>query len=189
MRYKEFNKNKVLEECIPLFWGNSFNGTPISNVVEQTNVNRFSLYHEFQNKQGILYEALKLYKERYSSKLVKTLDAKLVATDDIRELLTNLFCSFIIKSEGQRGCFIIYIATELGDNDPIINDFLRDYLHELEAKFLALLIRSDEFSGSHQVIAKNLVMFFCNSMCYCHIQSDQQSRDFVSLNLDIILNN
>ena len=66
MRYKEFNSNKVLEECISLFWKNSFNGTPMSAIVKQTAVNRFSLYQEFENKQGILYEALKLYRERYA---------------------------------------------------------------------------------------------------------------------------
>jgi AcrR family transcriptional regulator len=182
MRYKEFNKNKVLEECIPLFWENSFNGTPISNVVEQTNVNRFSLYHEFQNKHGILYEALKLYKERYSSELMNTLDS----SEEIREVLTSFFCDFIDKREGEKGCFVIFIATELADNDEFISNFLKVYLQELEDKFSSLLRRNG--NQNDVVIAKNLVLLFCNSMCYCHIQSDKQSQDFVSLNLDIILN-
>ncbi|MGK2860568.1 MAG: TetR/AcrR family transcriptional regulator [Chitinophagaceae bacterium] len=44
MHYKEFNRDKVLETCLSLFWNNGFNSCSIYEIVKKTGVNRFSLY-------------------------------------------------------------------------------------------------------------------------------------------------
>ena len=54
MRYKEYNVNRVLEKSIQLFWKNGFRGCSVKEIVEVIGVNRFSLYHEFADKSGIL---------------------------------------------------------------------------------------------------------------------------------------
>jgi AcrR family transcriptional regulator len=185
MRYKEFNTNKVLEDCISLFWKNSFNGTSLNTIVEHTNVNRFSLYNEFENKTGILYEALHLYKERYSNELVNQLDSNKA----VPQVLSDFFLSYLKRDVNPPGCFIIYIATELGDMDAKINSTLKVYLDEIESKFIGLLNTNDIYSSNANAIASNLIFLFCNSMCCCHIQDENEIKNLVSLNLDIILNN
>lgn len=60
MRYKEYNRNKVLEQSLAVFWQKGFNGCSVNELVEITGVNRFSLYSEFENKEGILYASLNL---------------------------------------------------------------------------------------------------------------------------------
>ena len=65
MRYKEYNVNRVLEKSMALFWQKGFNGCSVNELVKETGVNRFSLYNEFENKEGILYASLELYRERY----------------------------------------------------------------------------------------------------------------------------
>ncbi len=184
MRYKEFNNNKVLEDCISLFWQNSFNGTPISTVVDKTNVNRYSLYHEFENKQGILYAALRLYKERYADKLLVLLDGK----SEVDKTLKHFFESFLSNDKRPPGCFIIYIATELGDNDPHINAYLKAYLKEVEELFMAILKSNKGYQENARAITDNLTLLFCNVMCHCHIQEEQESKDLITLNLELILN-
>lgn len=185
MRYKEFNKKKVLDDCISLFWENSFNGTSINTIVDHTRVNRFSLYQEFENKQGILYEALKLYRERYSNELIKRLESNAA----VEEILKDFFYGFLKRGANPVGCFIIYTATELGDNDEYINSFLKSYLQDLEKKFTSLLNSNSVYKNQSKLITNNLVLLFCNAMCYCHIQEEKESQNFISLNLDIILNN
>ena len=185
MRYKEFNNKKVLEDCISLFWKNSFNGTPMSTIVKQTKVNRYSLYHEFENKQGILYEALKLYRERYALEFIKNLNTP----DDFDNVLKNFFLSYLKSKTRPAGGFIIFVATELGDNDKHINSFLASYLLEIEVQFVALLNTHNKYQKTSKVIASNLILLFCNSMCYCHIQGEKERLDFITLNLDLILNN
>ena len=61
----EYNVNSVLEKSIKIFWDNGFRGTSINEIVNATGLNRFSLYHEFENNEGILYASLKLYRDRY----------------------------------------------------------------------------------------------------------------------------
>ena len=185
MRYKEFNNNKVLNDCISLFWKNSFNGTSLNAIVDHTHVKRFSLYNEFENKTGILYESLNLYKERYSNELVKQLDA----TTDVSDVLKKFFLSYLKRNTNPPGCYIIYIATELGDNDPKINATLKTYLNEIESKFISLLNTSPKYSINANIIANNLILLFCNAMCCCHIQGEKESEELVLMNLDIILNN
>lgn len=185
MRHKEFNKNKVLENCISLFWNRSFNGSPINAIVNTTGVNRFSLYNEFENKKGILYEALDLYRLRYANKNLDILSHE----GDLRNTLKSFFSAFLEFKTQLPGCFVIYIATELGDNDEHVNLFLKNYLSEIECKLLELLEKDNYSANDSKVIANNLVLFFCNSMCYCHIQDITERQDFLELNLNIIFNN
>jgi TetR/AcrR family transcriptional repressor of nem operon len=184
MRYKEFNQKKVLETCISLFWENSFKGTSINTIVHNTRVNRFSLYHEFDNKQGILYEALKLYKERYSNKLLKRLETNI----NVEVVLKGFFNSYLKKGTNPSGCFVINTATELGDEDEKVKSFLKSYLESIESRFISLLNSNSLFKEQSKTIASNLVLLFCNVMCYCHILNEKESREFIELNLDIILN-
>ncbi|MFT6880897.1 MAG: AcrR family transcriptional regulator [Psychromonas sp.] len=184
MRYKEFNTDKVLEDCISLFWKNSFNGTSLNTIVKHTNVNRFSLYNEFENKTGILYESLHLYQERYSNEKVMRLESK----GEVSQVLSYFFLSYLKRKANPPGCFIIYIATELGDSDAKVNSTLKVYLDEIESKFIALLDTSDTYGSNAKATASNLILLFCNTMCSCHLQDEKGIQDLVSLNLDIILN-
>ncbi|MDP4679712.1 MAG: TetR/AcrR family transcriptional regulator [Cyclobacteriaceae bacterium] len=94
MRYKEFNRNKVLDHCISLFWKNGFNSSSINEIVSITGVNRFSLYKEFGNKEGILYSALELYNDRYFSENLNVLNQK----KDLRETLMEFFASLLSET-------------------------------------------------------------------------------------------
>lgn len=184
MRYKEFSNNKVLEDCISLFWESGFNGTSVKTIVDHTKVNRFSLYREFESKQGMLYASMNLFRDRYSREYAKRLEP----TAQIEEALKAFFFLYLQKKIHPSGCFVINMATELSDNDAQVNAFLKDYLQELEAQFSTLLNTYEQYQPSAESIASNLVLLFCNSMCYCHIQEEKESQDFISLNLEIILN-
>jgi len=59
--------------------------------VSATNVNRFSLYEEFENKNGILLASIDLYQKRY---LVKNFEL-LKKDDSSQEVLFNFYISFI----------------------------------------------------------------------------------------------
>lgn len=183
MRYKEFNNNKVLEDCMGLFWKNGFNATSITTVVEHTRVNRFSLYHEFDNKHGILDASLGLYRERYANELITALDKK----GEVVTVLKDFLHGFIKRKNSPVGCYIIYIATELADNNESVNQILKAYLSDIENKFENVLNTDPKYTQEAKTIANNLVLLFCNVMCYCYIQTEQESEDFIQLNLEVIL--
>lgn len=186
MRYKEFNTAKVLEQCIGLFWQNGYNSCSIKQIVEATGVNRFSLYNEFENKDGILEASLDLYADRYIGPRMKILDGDGTA----RETLKAFFESFVGESKNHPpGCYTIYIASELADTVPTINSRLKDYLGQLEEKFTQVLNRDSTITGSHRFLATRLCGLFCNSMCFCVIQDPDERIAYIENSFNLIFNN
>jgi TetR/AcrR family transcriptional repressor of nem operon len=100
MRYKEYNVNKVLEKSIKLFWENGFRGCSINKIVNITGVNRFSLYHEFENKEGILYASLHLYRGRYCQEKLDYLKKE----GSLPDILKEFYLSFIDENNAIPGC-------------------------------------------------------------------------------------
>ena len=185
MRYKEFNSKRVLEKSINLFWNKGFGGCSVKEIVNETAVNRFSLYNEFENKEGILYASLLLYKERYSAKKL----AKDYGNNSLLKELTALFSSFLLEENTlPPGCFIIHIATELADSDKHVKKVLNEYTLELENAFLHILNRFQPANSENLFYAKHLVGLFCSSVCHCVIQSETERVSQISTSLNVLLN-
>ncbi len=74
-RKKSYVRAEVLEAARDLFWDKGYEGTHLQELVEVTGVNRFSLYSEFDGKEGLFLDALKLYldeaEETYRSVLMQ----------------------------------------------------------------------------------------------------------------------
>ena len=135
MRYKEFNSNRVLEKCINLFWNKGYVASSIKDVVTTTGVNRFSLYNEFDNKEGILYGTIELYKNRYLSKKLYT-----TKTEFAQEEIIQMFKNFLIDNKSHPpGCYIVHIATEIADTNEEVKSILEGYTKEMENKLLIIL--------------------------------------------------
>jgi len=185
MRYKEFNTNKVLENCISLFWQQGFGSCAINDIVKKTNVNRFSLYKEFENKEGILLAALNLYYERYSSKQIALLDQE----KPLKKLLKEFYLSFLEDIETHPpGCFMIHISTELADHNQSIKSRLDAYLKQIEKALITTLQRHSISETKSDQLSIQLTGLFCNSMCFCLIQNSQERVSYIDMSLDLILN-
>ena len=184
MRYKEYNTNSVLEKCIPLFWEKGFRGTSIQEIVEITGVNRFSLYHEFQNKEGILYNALKLYQKRYGIPKFKILKKD----GDLAAVLQEFYVSFLQSQEKYQGCFYIHIGTELADEDAEIESLIKDYLSRLKIALTQRLLLEETTKNNANFYARHLVGLFCTSMSFCLIHSEEQKQHHIANGIKVILN-
>ncbi len=186
MRYKEFNSNKVLETCINLFWDSSFGACSIKNIVSATNVNRFSLYEEFDNKDGILLASISLYQKRYSVEKFELLKKE----GDLQEVLYNFYMSFMSDKQAHpSGCYIIRIATELADNNSAIKAKLDQYLKELEQHFITLLLNHPDTKNISEYLAKHLTGLFCSLTTYCVIHSFKERESLVNSGISILLKN
>ena len=182
MRYKEYNVNRVLEKSIPLFWNKGFNGCSINEIVEDTGVNRFSLYHEFTNKEGILYQSLKLYRDRYTKDQLSILksDGRLVS------ILKEFYLSFLSESRPILGCYIIHIGTELADSDKEVNRFVDSFLEEIKNLFVSLLVRNDYEKKDADVRARHLLGLYCTSMSFCLIHTPDEREKYIQNGIKVI---
>lgn len=184
MRLKEFNPNRVLEVSIPLFWKNGFAACAISDIVEATGVNRFSLYEEFDSKEGILYAAMKLYQDRYSDKMVEMLDQPGEVIDVILNCYNEYFKD---KDKHFPGDFIIHISTEMADHDPHVKELLESYLEVLENKLINLLSTDSRWRENAKTLAKHILGLFCTSMSFCLIHSEEFRISFIKNGINVIL--
>ena len=184
MRYKEYNVNRVLEKCIQIFWENGFRGCSVNDIVEATGVNRFSLYHEFTDKNGILYGALQLYRERYCEDKFSILKRE----GHPKDVLKEFYLSFLNEGNLQHGCFFIHIGTEMADVDEKINFLTKSYLNEIENLLFDLLNRNEKTKEHAKFCARHLVGLFCTSMSFCLIHSEEERANHISNGIDVILN-
>ncbi len=182
MRYKEYNRNKVLEQSLAVFWQKGFNGCSVNELVEITGVNRFSLYSEFENKEGILYASLELYKERYCQDKLSILDSN----DDLHVTLKKFYSSFLEDDTFVSGCYYIHLGTELADSDERIRAGLDSYLNEIENRFKELLVRKGlNENPNHD--AKHLLGLFCTVMSFCLIHTPKQRENYITNGIHLIL--
>lgn len=185
MRYKEFNRNKVLETCINLFWKQSFQSISINEIVKTTNVSRSSLYQEFTNKRGILDAALSLYLERNS----RMYFSNGIDEDDLKMALLQFYGNFSkSKLHSPPGCFILYIAMEMADEDEKIKMFFKDYLKEIKDCLKGILNKYSYDQNDQNRLLNNLVGVFCSTMSLCYVQTEQQKTEHIHLKLNFLLN-
>lgn len=183
MRPKEFNRNGMLEKCIVLFWKEGYNGTGIQKIVDTTKVNRYSLYDEFGNKNGILIASLELYIDRH-------IPWELLAKpDSLEEILFEFYSSFFRPSKINKhpiGCYISTMALELRETD-VMQVFFNSYLDILKNKFTQLLQIKSNFNKSKvALLAEQLTMFYCISMGMYIIFSQQETEKYIQDNINLI---
>lgn len=183
MRYKEYNVNKVLEKSMVLFWQRGFNGCTISDLVQATSVNRFSLYHEFENKEGILYHSLNLYRARYCDENLALLDRQ----GDLTVILKQFYLSYLEKRRPVPGCYFIHIGTELADNDPRVKTSMDNYLKEIYVRFVNLLCQNGGGTSNSEFQARHLLGLYITAMSFCLIHSKDERERYITNGINLII--
>ncbi|MEQ8365054.1 MAG: TetR/AcrR family transcriptional regulator [Cyclobacteriaceae bacterium] len=182
MRYKEFNSNRVLRTCLKLFWSQGFNATGLNQIVKNTGVNRFSLYAEFENKEGLLYQTIQFYLEHGAYPKLACLEEG--KTDALMDYLNSFFEPNTFQQEG---CFLIFIGTEMDASNHNINTQLKAYLNVLHAHFQnwakPLMLEKES------ILINQLTSFYCSYMTYGLILPKVKREDYLQKCLNTILLN
>ena len=184
MRYKEYNVNRVLEKSIDLFWQKGFNGCSVNEIVESTGVNRFSLYHEFGNKEGILYSSLKLYRDRYCDEKLSLLHRE----GELIVVLKDFLLAFLEGQAPKKGCYFIHIGTELADSDLRVKEIVDSYLKEINDLFVSLLMKHGFETEEAELRSRHLLGLYCTAVSFSLIHSRDERENYVTNGLNVLLN-
>lgn len=65
-RKANFDRDEKLLVAMDVFWRKGFANTSISDLTDELNINRFSLYNTYGDKQQLYYEALDTYLKKRS---------------------------------------------------------------------------------------------------------------------------
>jgi TetR/AcrR family transcriptional regulator, transcriptional repressor for nem operon len=184
MRYKEFNTNVVLEKCITLFWQKGFTSCAISEIVDKTRVNRYSLYEEFQSKEGILEATLSLYEQRYGLPKIEILEGE----GSLSQVAFDFYWSYMQSAMDRPfGCYMIHIATELADSNDAVKKVLDQYLDSIKKGFIDAMQKRAYEDEELNFFAGQFLGLFCTAMSFCLIHSEDQRRTYIEKCLIVIL--
>lgn len=127
MAKKGFERETVLDNAILLFWQQGFTASSMLQIVQATGLKPGSLYHEFDNKEGLFLASLTRYSERTMGSIRETIEQSDSVTKGIRQILARLIEDTLDKQ--YCGCFLIKTQLELAAQN--------NELYQLASKKLA----------------------------------------------------
>ena len=137
-RKKNYDRDVLTKKAMELFRDHGFTGTSTQMLVENLEVNRFSLYAEFGNKQGLFEAALERYDEDVIERNFGPLETPRAGTEEIRTLL-EFYASASKGPAAGRGCLLCNTAVEFGSVDPGGAGFVQRYFKRLSRAFYTAL--------------------------------------------------
>ncbi|EGQ8139750.1 TetR/AcrR family transcriptional regulator [Vibrio cholerae] len=142
-----FDREEKLHQAMTLFWQKGYANTAISDLVDHLQINRFSLYNAFGDKQKLYYEALDRYLNLVSSPALKDLELESAAWPELKAFLQHFAA---LQREGNRGCFMQNALVEHADtDDEVLNKghALFDHLLRLIARALNNAIQQGQIAA------------------------------------------
>jgi AcrR family transcriptional regulator len=105
-RPKKYERDRVLEKAIRLFWKKGYEGSSMDEIVKTTGLNRFSLYKEFGGKEGLFRSSLQRYMQEMQE-VGKALGREPLGLHNLYE-----YFNAVVKAKFLHGCLILNTMTE-----------------------------------------------------------------------------
>lgn len=138
----EFDKQKVLNKAMEVFWRRGFEATSLRDLEEATALHRGSLYAAFGSKRDLFFQALSAYEQEFS-KIQKILDEAPSALEGIENHMIRVMEESLQDNIGY-GCFMGNTALELTAHDREIVDRVRQMFQQVESIFSNALLRAQK---------------------------------------------
>lgn len=149
-RPRAFDEESVLDNAMNIFWSKGFEATSIQDLVEETGLNRASMYSSFGDKKALFLRVL----DHYSQKISTARFAKLRDTADGREAIIATFREAGRTGCGEgrhKGCLMVNSGMELAPHDPETASIAQASFRRVEDMFARALSRGVE----HGTIARD----------------------------------
>ncbi|RCK23840.1 TetR/AcrR family transcriptional regulator [Thalassospira lucentensis] len=163
-RPRAFDEESVLDNAMNIFWSKGFESTSVQDLVEETGLNRASMYSSFGDKKALFLRVLDHYSQKISSKRF----AKLRETADGRAAIIATFKDTASQScaDGRhKGCLIVNSGMELAPHDAETAAIAHQAFRRVEDMFANALKRGmDAGTISKDKKIRVLARFFAGSI-------------------------
>jgi len=190
-RVKTFDKQKVLEQAMELFWEKGYAATSIQDLVSHLGINRASLYDTYGGKEELFRKSFTHYRKNG----IERMTSFFANQPDVRKGFKILFEEAIeeaVQDPARKGCFAVNTATELIPGEEGVAKALLENKHALEELFSNYLKQGEESgqlkSGKDwEVIASMLYTYFNGLRVITKIeQNSTKQKQTVAIALSLL---
>lgn len=139
-RPRAFDEESVLDNAMNIFWSKGFESTSVQDLVDETGLNRASMYASFGDKKALFLRVLDHYSQKISAKRF----ADLREMEDGRTAIEKTFRDTAKTgcAEGRhKGCLMVNSGMELAPHDPETAAIAHQAFRRVEDMFAAALTR------------------------------------------------
>ncbi|MBS8275726.1 TetR/AcrR family transcriptional regulator [Thalassospira tepidiphila] len=140
-RPRAFDEESVLDNAMNIFWSKGFEATSIQDLVNETGLNRASMYASFGDKKALFLRVL----DHYSHKISAERFADLRNIEDGRAAIEKTFrdAAKTGTAEGRhKGCLMVNSGMELAPHDPETAAIAHQAFRRAEDTFAGALNRA-----------------------------------------------
>lgn len=141
-RNKEYNRDYVLDTATRIFLEKGYKCTSISEIVKETGLNKYSLYEEFGNKEGLFKEALSTYVNKLQKDTIALLTTEPLGLSNIEAFLKNRICFATLSNSD--GCLMVNSLAEKQSIGTANFSDIQTYVDGYEGQILACLEAAQE---------------------------------------------
>ena len=127
-----FDPQEKLHQAMMLFWRRGYEATSMQELVTELDINRFSLYNTFGDKQALFGKAVALYEERVFDRLLGCLQGELKGLDALNHYFDTLLAG-LREQDGVNGCFLQNTLLEGAIEDKCVTQHIRKVFVRLRA--------------------------------------------------------
>lgn len=136
-RTRVFDRQKVLEKAMLVFWRKGVDGASIADLLKEMKISRSSMYETFGNKDNLLLEAIQCYMDARNSEREVLNDS-----GDVRLSIMRYFQNHIdrvFNEQAPDGCLITSTAAAIDHQSSLIQDVVETSFKDIERSLMNLL--------------------------------------------------
>lgn len=112
-RKREFDKDKVLEAAMCVFWESGYGNTKLADLTEAMGINKPSLYNAFGNKEDLFIATIEYYEETI---ILPTFEILTRKSDSPRKRLSDFMYQSLYnysQLHSNYGCMLVNSVSEI----------------------------------------------------------------------------
>ncbi|MAZ88904.1 MAG: TetR family transcriptional regulator [Cellvibrionaceae bacterium] len=130
-----FDPDEKLHQAMMLFWQRGYEATSLKDLVETLDINRFSLYNTFGDKQSLFLKVVERYEQKVFGHLLSSLEGPEQGRDSLLQYFGALLAG-LNEQSGVRGCFLQNTLLDGGVRDPRVRVRIQQVFSRLRAALL-----------------------------------------------------
>jgi TetR/AcrR family transcriptional regulator, transcriptional repressor for nem operon len=142
-RKKQYNREELLDKAVSIFLKNGFHATNTDELADEFEINKKSLYAEFDSKLNLFQCTLEHYEKSFLTLILNPIEKQNADIDGIKEVFQSLV-KYGEKDLRGLGCLLCNTSSDRGSLDPCIGLIIDKYFERIQKGFHNALSNSKQ---------------------------------------------